>query len=103
MLGTTALTITPLPAQAQGLNTAPASQPLGPDDQQGTMNGSALTADSCSAGSNGSNGVGSGKPCGAAAARDPTINSGCATPADVRQQQQLGGLVPPRQVRTCFE
>lgn len=35
---------------------------------------------------------------GAAAARDPLVNQGCATPAGLRQELQLAGLLPPRQV-----
>jgi hypothetical protein len=38
-------------------------------------------------------------PRGAAAARDPAINRGCATTAAARQQYGLTGLLPPRQVR----
>jgi hypothetical protein len=35
---------------------------------------------------------------GAAAARDPAINRGCATAQAARQQYSLQGLLPPRQV-----
>jgi malate dehydrogenase (oxaloacetate-decarboxylating)(NADP+) len=40
---------------------------------------------------------------GAAAARDPTINAGCATPEAVRLRSQIGGLIPPRTVEPEVE
>ncbi|KAF8058127.1 MOD1 [Scenedesmus sp. PABB004] len=40
---------------------------------------------------------------GAAAARDPAINSGCATPPGVRRERELRGLLPPRTVAPQVE
>lgn len=90
MLGTAAMTITSPAAEA-----AAAQQPAATADP--------AQQQSSSTGSSSSESLGNAEACngsarGAAAARDPTINSGCATPASVRQQQQMSGLVPPRQV-----
>jgi hypothetical protein len=102
MLGTAAMTITsPAPDAAAAQQSAAASDP---NNQQlnpaGSSSSSLADADACDAA------AGSSSSCcparGAAAARDPTINSGCATPASVRQQQQIAGLVPPRQVGCRF-
>ncbi|WIA13414.1 hypothetical protein OEZ85_006994 [Tetradesmus obliquus] len=93
MLGTAAMTITSPTADAAAAQ--PPAATADPAQQQSSSTGSSSSSSSES--------LSNAKACngsarGAAAARDPTINSGCATPASVRQQQQMSGLVPPRQV-----
>ncbi|KAF6257169.1 hypothetical protein COO60DRAFT_1702001 [Scenedesmus sp. NREL 46B-D3] len=100
MLGTAAITITSPTANAADQQSATVTDP---NNQQlsaaGSTSGRSLgDADACNAVADGGSGSSCCQARGAAAARDPNINSGCATPASVRQQQQLAGLVPPRQV-----
>lgn len=75
--GLVALPLQPAPAAA-----APPAPPPKPDPPQPPPAAAAQCA-----------------PRGVVAARDPAINSGCATPAAARQQYALQGLLPPRQVR----
>jgi hypothetical protein len=103
MLGTAAISITSPPAntvaaQQPASATDPNNQQLNPAGSSSSTSGSLADADACDAAAGSTTGSSCCQARGAAAARDPTINSGCATPAAVRQQQQIAGLVPPRQV-----
>jgi hypothetical protein len=101
MLGTAAITITSPTASAAAAQQASAA--ANPSQQQATETSISSISSQSLSDAEACSGSGSGSSCcqarGAAAARDPAINSGCATPAAVRQQQQISGLVPPRQVR----
>jgi hypothetical protein len=94
MLGTAAITITSPTADAAAAHQSAAA--ADPTQQQSSEAGGSSSSSSSSQSLSDAEACSGSR--GAAAARDPTINSGCATPASVRQQQQISGLVPPRQV-----
>lgn len=80
MAGGLGVGLASLPLQQPSAPAEAASQPPKPDPPQAPT-----AAGSCST-------------KGAAAARDPAINRGCATTPAARQQYALQGLLPPRQV-----